>query len=57
MQRLGVSGGLVVRILGFHYHGPGSNFGQGTEILQAMQCGWKEKIQRPKGCFLVLGFL
>ena len=43
MQKLGISGGLVVRILGFHYHGPGSNFGQGTEILQAKQHGWKEK--------------
>ena len=24
-------GGLVVKILGFHYHGPGSIPGQGTE--------------------------
>ena len=28
-------GGLVVRILGFHCHGPGSIPGQGTEIPQA----------------------
>jgi len=30
-------GGQVVRILGFHCHGPGSIPGWGTEILQAVQ--------------------
>ena len=34
--------GLVVRILGFHCHGLGSIFEQGTEILQAAQCGQKK---------------
>ena len=32
-------GGLVVRIPGFHCHGPGSLPGQGTEIPQAVQRG------------------
>ena len=34
-------GGLVVRISGFHGHGPGSVPGQGTEILQAARRGQK----------------
>ena len=45
------SGGLVVRIpgfhcqgpMGFHCHGPGSIHGWGTEILQAMRYGKKKK--------------
>ena len=36
-------GGLVVRILGFHCHGPGLYPGQATEILKAVQCGQKKK--------------
>ena len=36
-------GGLVVRIPGFHYHGPGLYPDQATEILKAVQCGQKEK--------------
>ena len=36
-------GGLMVRILGFHYHGPGSIPGQGTETPQAAQPKKKEK--------------
>ena len=31
-------GGQVVRILGFHCHGPGSIPDWETEILQAVQC-------------------
>ena len=46
-------GGLVVRILGFHCHGPGSVPGWGAEILQAMCCDLKKKkkkkIQPPPG--------
>ena len=33
----------MVRILGFHCHGPGSTPSQGTEIPQATQCGQKKK--------------
>ena len=36
-------GGLVVRIPDFHYYGPGSILGQGTEIPQAARCGQKKK--------------
>ena len=36
-------GGLMVRILGFHCHGPGSIPGWETEIPQAMQCSHKKK--------------
>ena len=36
-------GGLVVRILGFHYHGPGSIPGWETEILQAVQHSKKKR--------------
>ena len=34
-------GDLMVRILGFHSHGPGSILGWGTEILQATWHGQK----------------
>ena len=37
----GFSGGLVVRIPGFHCHGMGSIRGQGTEIL--LQAIWHGK--------------
>ena len=33
----------MVRVLGFHCHGPGSITGQGTEILQAVWHGKKKK--------------
>ena len=33
-----IPGGLVVRILGFHCHGPGSVLVWGTGILQASGC-------------------
>ena len=36
---------IVVRILGFHCHGPGSISGQGTKILQA---AWQKKKKRKK---------
>ena len=39
-------GGLVVRILGFHYCGPDSIPGQGTEILQAVWHGQTKKKQK-----------
>ena len=43
-------GGLVVRILGFHYHGPGSIPGWETEILQAVQHSKKkEKTKKREG--------
>ena len=32
----------MVRIPGFHCHGPGSIPGRGTEIPQAVQCGQKK---------------
>ena len=37
-------GGLVVRILGFHYHGPDSIPGWGIEIPEATQHGPKKKV-------------
>ena len=41
---------VVVRILGFHRHGPGSVSGQGTKILQA---AWqKEKRKKTEGTIL-----
>ena len=40
---LGVPGHLVVRIPGFHCHGPGSIPGGGTEILQTAWHGQKKK--------------
>ena len=36
-------GGIVVRITGFHCHGPGSISGWGTEILQAAWHSPKKK--------------
>ena len=33
--------GLILKIWGFHCHGPGSIPGRGTEILKAMQHGQK----------------
>ena len=39
-------GGLVVRIPGFHFCGPGSNPGRGTEIPQGVWCGQKILIKR-----------
>ena len=39
-------GGLVVRIPGFHCHGPGSIPGQGTEILHAAQRSQRTFLQR-----------
>ena len=44
-------GGQVVRILGFHCHGPGSIPGWGTEILQAVQ----HSIPPPKKMEIRLG--
>ena len=38
-------GVLVVRMAGFHCHGPGSVLGQGTEILQAEQHGPKKRTE------------
>ena len=38
--------GLVVRIPGFHCQGPGSDPGQGTEILQARWHSRKRKKKR-----------
>ena len=42
------SGGLVVRILGFHCHGPGSDSGWGTEILMLLGMAKKEKKKKKK---------
>ena len=36
---------IVVRILGFHCHGPGSISGQGTKILQA---AWQKRKKERK---------
>ena len=36
---------IVVRILGFHCHGPGSVSGQGTKILQA---AWQKRKKERK---------
>ena len=50
-------GGLVVRSLGFHRHGPGSIPGWGTEIPQATQHGQKKKKRRaelPEKCKVIL---
>ena len=38
----------MVRIPVFHYHGPGSIPGWGTEILQATQCRQKKKKKKEK---------
>ena len=38
----------MVRIPVFHYHGPGSIPGWGTEILQATQCRQKKKKKKRK---------
>ena len=35
-------GGLIIRILGFHCHGPGSVPGEETEILQALKHSKKQ---------------
>ena len=40
-------GGLVVKILGFHCHGPGTMPGQETEILQAVWHRQKKKTCSP----------
>lgn len=37
---------LVVRIPGFHCHGPGSVTGWGTEIPRAMWCGQKKPLKQ-----------
>lgn len=36
-------GGLVIRIQGFHCHGPGSAPGKGIEILQVAGCSKRKK--------------
>jgi len=38
----------MVKILGFHYHSPGSIPGWGTEILQATQCRQEKKKEKEK---------
>ena len=44
-----IPGGLVVRILGFHCHGPGSISGRGTEIPQAVWHSQHKQTNKEKG--------
>lgn len=50
-------GDLVVRILCFHSHVPGSIPGQGTEIQQAVLCSQKQKSRDEDGCFYQTGLI
>ena len=43
-------GELVVRILSFHCHGPGSVPGGGTEPVQSSWCGQKKKKESDQMC-------
>ena len=45
------SGGLVVRIVGFHSWGPGSVPGWGTEILQAVAWPKKKRSHCARHCY------